>query len=140
MKYTILLPVDGSEGSMKAIEMAKRLAKHEDARIILLHAVDIRPRTSEYYAYDNVVVEAMKKSAQLVIKDATEMLKGFDVTPVKTIGRAGDEIVSYATNEHVDLIVMATRGLGAVERFFVGSVTTYVLHHSPVPVLSVPMR
>lgn len=60
MKYTILLPVDGSEGSMKAIEMAKRLAKHEDARIVLMHAVDIRPRTSEYYAYDNVVVEAMK--------------------------------------------------------------------------------
>ena len=82
----------------------------------------------------------MKKNSDLIICDAEKELKDFDVESVKVIGRAGDKIVDYCENNPVNLIIMATRGIGAVERFFVGSVTTYVLHHSPVPVLAIPVR
>lgn len=138
--FKILLPVDGSEGSRQAIEMAKEMAKKFDAHIILFNSADIRPQASAHYAYDSVIVDAMKKNSDLIISDAEKELKDFDVESIKVIGRAGDKIVDYCENNPVDLIIMATRGIGAVERFFVGSVTTYVLHHSPVPVLAIPVR
>ncbi len=138
--FKILLPVDGSEGSSQAIEMAKEMAKKFDAHIILFNSADIRPQASAHYAYDNIIVDAMKKNSDLIISDAEKELKDFDVESIKVIGRAGDKIVDYCENNPVDLIIMATRGIGAVERFFVGSVTTYVLHHSPVPVLAIPVR
>ena len=138
--FKILLPVDGSEGSSQAIEMAKEMAKKFDAHIILFNSADIRPQASAHYAYDNIIVDAMKKNSDLIICDAEKELKDFDVESIKVIGRAGDKIVDYCENNPVDLIIMATRGIGAVERFFVGSVTTYVLHHSPVPVLAIPVR
>ncbi|ERJ84544.1 universal stress family protein [Peptostreptococcaceae bacterium oral taxon 113 str. W5053] len=138
--FKILLPVDGSEGSRQAIEMAKEMAKKFDAHIILFNSADIRPQASAHYAYDNIIVDAMKKNSDLIICDAEKELKDFDVESVKVIGRAGDKIVDYCENNPVNLIIMATRGIGAVERFFVGSVTTYVLHHSPVPVLAIPVR
>lgn len=138
--FKILLPVDGSEGSRQAIEMAKEMAKKFDAHIILFNSADIRPQASAHYAYDNIIVDAMKKNSDLIICDAEKELKNFDVESVKVIGRAGDKIVDYCENNPVNLIIMATRGIGAVERFFVGSVTTYVLHHSPVPVLAIPVR
>lgn len=138
--FKILLPVDGSEGSRQAIEMAKEMAKKFDAHIILFNSADIRPQASAHYAYDNIIVDVMKKNSDLIICDAEKELKDFDVESVKVIGRAGDKIVNYCENNPVNLIIMATRGIGAVERFFVGSVTTYVLHHSPVPVLAIPVR
>lgn len=138
--FKILLPVDGSEGSSQAIEMAKEMAKKFDAHIILFNSADIRPQASAHYAYDSVIVDAMKKNSDLIISDAEKELKDFDVESIKVIGRAGDKIVDYCENNPVNLIIMATRGIGAVERFFVGSVTTYVLHHSPVPVLAIPVR
>ena len=138
--FKILLPVDGSEGSRQAIEMAKEMAKKFDAHIILFNSADIRPQASAHYAYDNIIVDAMKKNSDLIICDAEKELKDFDVESVKVIGRAGDKIVDYCENNPVNLIIMATRGIEAVERFFVGSVTTYVLHHSPVPVLAIPVR
>jgi Universal stress protein UspA and related nucleotide-binding proteins len=48
--------------------------------------------------------------------------------------------VTYADENPVDLIVMATRGMTRVRRFFVGSVTNYVVHHSKVPVLAIPVE
>ena len=138
--FKILLPVDGSEGSRQAIEMAKEMAKKFDAHIILFNSADIRPQASAHYAQDNIILDAMKKNSDLIICDAEKELKDFDVESVKVIGRAGDKIVDYCENNPVNLIIMATRGIGAVERFFVGSVTTYVLHHSPVPVLAIPVR
>ena len=116
------------------------MAKKFDAHIILFNSADIRPQASAHYAYDNIIVDAMKKNSDLIICDAEKELKDFDVESVKVIGRAGDKIVDYCENNPVNLIIMATRGIGAVERFFVGSVTTYVLHHSPVPVLAIPVR
>ena len=87
--FKILLPVDGSEGSRQAIEMAKEMAKKFDAHIILFNSADIRPQASAHYAYDNIIVDAMKKNSDLIICDAEKELKDFDVESVKVIGRAG---------------------------------------------------
>jgi nucleotide-binding universal stress UspA family protein len=54
------------------------------------------------------------------------------------IGKPGREIVRLAAKQGADLIVMGTHGMGAAGRLFFGSVTDYVLQHTPVPLLAVP--
>ena len=138
-KFRVLLPIDGSEGSKLAIDTAKMAAEKFDMEIILFNSVDIRPKAVNNYSYDNVVVDAIKKTSELILKDARKELEGFHVEEVRAVGRAGEQIVDYCENNPVDIIIMATRGVGAVERFFMGSVTNYVLNHTPVPVLALPL-
>ena len=87
--FKILLPVDGSEGSRQAIEMAKEMAKKFDAHIILFNSADIRPQASAHYAYDNIIVDAMKKNSDLIICDAEKELKDFNGP--RSAGSAGSE-------------------------------------------------
>ena len=72
--FKILLPVDGSEGSRQAIEMAKEMAKKFDAHIILFNSADICSQASTHYAYDNIIVDAMKKNSNLIICNTKKML------------------------------------------------------------------
>lgn len=50
-------------------------------------------------------------------------------------GKPGEAIIEAAVEENADMIVVGTRGLGKVKRTFLGSVSDYCVHHSPVPVL-----
>lgn len=50
-------------------------------------------------------------------------------------GKPGEAIVEAAIEENADMVVVGTRGLGKVKRAFLGSVSDYCVHHSPVPVL-----
>lgn len=55
---------------------------------------------------------------------------------VKSVGgNAGEVIVKVAKDENATLIVTGTRGMGKIRRTFLGSISDYVIHHSPVPVL-----
>lgn len=50
-------------------------------------------------------------------------------------GDPGEQICAFAAKTHAAIIIMGTRGLGAIRRTIMGSVSDYVLHHSHVPVL-----
>ena len=137
----ILLPIDGSEGSYIALEAARQIAEKFGAKIILLNVVDVGNRASmhEYYAYDPTVEDALVKRGQRILEDAKTKLLGADVEGVTVLGHPGDSIVTYCDENPVDLVVMATRGMTKVRRFFIGSVTNYVMHHTTVPVLAIPV-
>ncbi len=138
---TILVPVDGSEGSKAAIETAKTIGEKFDSTIILIHVIDVGSRGSvhEFYAYDPVIEEALIKRGEKLLEQEALKFEGLKVEKVFLKGQIGDGIVTYAEENPVDLIVMATRGMTKVRRFFVGSVTNYVVHHSKVPVLAIPV-
>ena len=55
-------------------------------------------------------------------------------------GEPGEKIIEAATKEGADVIVTGSRGLGKWRRTFMGSVSDYVVHHSPVPVLVVRIK
>ena len=55
-------------------------------------------------------------------------------------GKPGEAIIEAAHSEGANLIVMGSRGLNALRRTFVGSVSDYVLHHSDIPVTIVPPK
>lgn len=65
---------------------------------------------------------------------------GVDIEVKLHGGKPGEAICCVIKECDVDLVVMGSRGMGAVRRTFVGSVSDYVLHHSHVPVVICPKK
>jgi nucleotide-binding universal stress UspA family protein len=129
--HRILVAVDGSPASEKAIRFVEQELlpqwQMRDTEIILVHAMPLLKYPE--------VKEAGKK---LFKRYADKLVKaGFTVTEAPRLGRPADEIITVARQKQADLIVMGAKGLGAVGRFFLGSVSTKVAQHSACSVLVV---
>lgn len=82
--------------------------------------------------------ELKETGRSIVAHAATRLQKaGFQTEEVPRIGNPADEIITYAEQRDVDLIVTGARGLGAVARFFLGSTSIKLLHHGHCSVLIV---
>ena len=139
---TILVATDFSDLSAEAVLYAQSLASSYNAELILLHVIDDAPA---------LAFHTMELTTDVVIEDTTatavhrleQFAKDHDVTcgrGVRLITRRGnphEEIVRFAGQERVDLIVMATHGLTGWRRFIVGSVTERVVRMAACPVLTV---
>ena len=134
----ILLAIDGSEYSDRAIEYAKSLAERYEANLTLLHVFS---HTSDLLGYqDYEKLYAKRKSAgQAVLDDAKKKLGSttFKLREELIEGSEAEAILTVAQNHQADLIVMGTRGFGAVKGLMVGSVSRKVIHLSSCPVLVV---
>jgi nucleotide-binding universal stress UspA family protein len=131
----LLVAVDGSEGSQAAVEEAITLARDLGAALTF---VFVRKRPSamlgrpvyEHVSYDlrqarHTIGEAIETATAAGIECDGEIFEG----------DAADEIVSLADNRHVDLIVVGSRGHGALAGALLGSVSRAVVQHAHVPVL-----
>lgn len=79
-----------------------------------------------------------KKSSKAILTEAIQHIPQ-DI-PFKTYSELGEPrtaIIDFANNNDYDIIVVGSRGLGAVTGLLLGSVSTYVVHHAPCPVLVV---
>jgi nucleotide-binding universal stress UspA family protein len=144
MYKRMLVPLDGSELSECSLEHVKAIASGcHVPKTILLRVVE--PLSAEAVsalamAGDNVLREA-ELDSQTEAKDylakVSNSLKkdGLAVETVIVDGRPAEEILDYAKNNKVDLIVMTTHGKTGISRWFFGSVAEKVLQHSTVPVL-----
>ena len=140
----ILVPVDGSLASEKAAIKAVKIAKDYNSEITYLSVADVRGKFA--YMGDGVVtlpINHAQISAQL-LENQTKMLDAFaalvDRNGVKVekkvlAGVPYEEIIKFAVENNVDLIVMSRRGFSKIKRFFVGSVTQRVISDAPCPVL-----
>ena len=133
---SILLAVDGSETSGKAIPIAADVAKRYGAEVVVLH---VREReVSVEGAFD---LETGEEAADLVddavrnLKDAGLSARGEVRTTI--IGQVPRVVAEVASDEGAGLIVMGSRGLSDWGGLFLGSVTHRVLHMVEVPVLVV---
>lgn len=137
----ILIPVDGSEYSTKAIEAAKEIAKAFGSKIFILSVVapEFRitsGRGSNMYA--PVMMEELHEYSAKTLEEAKQRFAGMpnEVETFSVDGYVADEIVRFADENKIDLVVMGSHGLGALKnRLMTGSVTTRVLHHIDAPVL-----
>lgn len=132
----ILLPVDGSEHSRKAVSVAGDLARRYGAEVVVLHA-----REHELTWGADIDIESAEEARRLVdevvreLKDAGTNVRGEVVrVPLGDVPRA---ILDVAEAEDAGLIVMGTRGLSSWERLLLGSVAHKVVHLAHVPVLVV---
>jgi nucleotide-binding universal stress UspA family protein len=145
MYHQILVPIDGSDVSNRAVVEASRLAGVLCAQLCLVHVIDLGPL---YRAATSGVPIA--RIAEIVIDHGQQELAAAAVRaqqagtePQTTLARGDGQrlsrlILDEAKRWPADLIVMGTHGRGGLERWILGSVAEGVARESPVPVLLVP--
>jgi nucleotide-binding universal stress UspA family protein len=148
---TVLVAIDGSETARAALRFVRIVHRPDDAHVGLLHVLPApmasggrrRPRSA---ANREPGQDPRPADADAVLADAAAVL-GDTGRPVEQLVSEGDparEIVRIAEDRDVDLVVVRARGLGALERFLLGSVSEAVseavLHDAARPVLIVRER
>lgn len=131
----ILLAADGSEGSRRAAAFAREIAQATGARVTLLHVLEPIPMVNVGFAefYGVTHRQPTEEEMEQLRKALHEMMEGFPADRSEVVleyGNPADTIVAQAKQRNADLIVIGARGMGAVGRFLVGSVSDRVVHHS----------
>ena len=133
----ILVPLDDSKHSIRALDMAISLSIRYSSTITGIHIFDL-PITLEFGIIDPVG-ERLKKKILRVMKTAKLHCEDQKI-PFESImkhGKVGPGIIDMAKKGKFDVIVIGKRGIGSVSEIFLGSVSHYVVHHSKIPVIIV---
>ena len=133
MVQSILTPTDGSDPSYQAIEKAVHIAKPFDATIHAVSVVKSIP-TRDRLRYDP------EDNANEAIAKAREVVEQEDLTFIGETreGLPSEQIVAYANDHDIDMIVMGTHGRSGLDRLLIGSVAERTVRTSSTPVLTVP--
>jgi len=132
----ITLATDGSVASAQALEFV--LTKFQlnsstgKGRRVPIHV-------SVIHVMPFIKYPGLKEAGhKLIERSVRKLIKaGFTAEPVCQLGRPAEEIMKVASKHHADLIVMGAKGLGAIARFLLGSVSTRVVQHANCAVLVV---
>ena len=138
----ILLPADFSEFSSEATNYACAFAEQFDAELHLLHVLEIHHSTTPDLAMGLALPSRIKESREAVEKALENVLdskwaEGRKVVKATAEGPPFLEIIRYAKQHDVDLIVMGTHGRSALVHVLMGSVAEKVVRKAPCPVLTV---
>lgn len=144
--YTkILAPVDGSTFSECSLDHVKSVAAGPDTSEVTLLRVIEPIHAADLTAYvesgidTGVLIRKEQSEAEQYISSLTDQLKktGLKAVGVAVVGVPANEILKYAEQHGIDLIVMSSHGRSGINRWLMGSVADKVVRHSPVPVLIV---
>lgn len=139
----ILVAIDSSENSERALHLAKALAGDGPATVSLVHVVQPTFSAVGTYPYAFVDTAPLQKlreeEGHKLLEASTGQFRGSKVEVDSHLisGRSGEEICKLAKEGGYDLIVMGRRGVGRLEEAILGSVSGYVVRHSDLPVLIV---
>lgn len=130
--------MDGSDNSFRALDTAIFFAKKCDAKIVCLYSVVIIPITEVQMVAPVQFQIEEEKYARKVLEKAKDLAQqnNIEFSQIINFGNAGYNIVRYVKNKanKIDLIVIGSRGRGAIKEVFLGSTSNYVLHKSHIPV------
>lgn len=132
----ILFPTDGSEAAERTFPHVVSQARAFDARIHLLYVVNTMHAGVGVAGDTNI--NALRESGESVLEEFEAKLGAEDIETVTAIedGDPFTEIKRYS-DEHVDMIVMGTRGRSGLDKYLLGSVTEKVVRTADVPVFTV---
>lgn len=135
MYKKILVGLDGSIHGLAATRSAVELAKRFDAEVHLLTVTrpyKVSQELQRYLKAENLLGEpkyVMDEMTENIIKEARDITKNAGLPKVKEVVREGKparSLVAYAKNNHVDLIVVGSRGIGEEDPVLLGSVSEKV--------------
>lgn len=133
----VLVPVDFSEPSRRALEYAVRLAAKFDSNLHVLNVIE----DSFLYAASTAPEyrQPFEDEARTRLRELVEGLGAESVVGEYVVdgGTDSETIVEYAAKHSIDLIVIGTRGLGGARQLLLGSVADAVVRTAPCPVLTV---
>ncbi|MCL6578452.1 MAG: universal stress protein [Candidatus Bathyarchaeota archaeon] len=130
----LLLCVDGSKNSIKALKYALGLAEKLRAKVTLLNVQDQKlykasPKTAKEIG-DKILSKSLVETGKTKIKIDKRL----------EFGVPSDKIVEVAEQGNYDLIILGSRGLGTIRRFLLGSVSDDVSHKAKCSVLIIPAK
>ena len=133
-KYSrILVGMDGSAESLKAFDEAVRVAKRNDAELILANVIEKRSFLA-VNTYDTIAEEQHENGTKLLLQQFAKEALDEGLTNVRTLLEYGSPKVAMGTKipkqENVDLIVIGATGISYIERVVVGSVASYIVNHA----------
>jgi nucleotide-binding universal stress UspA family protein len=140
----ILVPIDGSEFSIRALKYAITITNKFDSNLIVLHIV---PSTIKYEFFDseenlepnsseNLLLQSAYMEAQKWLDDIKEKLGAKFITDVIIAKESVvKEIIEYSEREKIDLIVIGTRGRSGLKKLLLGSVASGVVTYANCPVI-----
>jgi nucleotide-binding universal stress UspA family protein len=134
----LLLATDLSPTSSLATDWAFELARRSDAALLIVSVIDTRELVipgGGYVARVDQVRERREAIAQRLV--ARGQAIGVAVTFLVWTGEPGESIVEAASAEGVDVVLVGAHDRGTIGRLLMGSVSDYVAHHAPCPVLIV---
>lgn len=137
----ILVPIDGSDNSMKALAKAKELGSLTKADITILFVVN--DFKNHPYAIDRRYLEELKgevvSQSNKIVEDAKKHFNKYPGKVYSSIrtGNVENEILELSKSGGFDLIVMGSRGLGRFARTMLGSVSSRVANNAEISVLLV---
>ena len=146
---TILVAVDGSEHSDKAVEFAAELAGHRGAEIVLLHVVPdpsiyaVPHGLEEYTRLEKAHItqhDLMMSAAGRILDEAVHRVEKHDIHTAITRGGGGrpaNGVGGGARELDADMIVLGSRGLGNIGSLLLGSTSQKVAHLAPCTVVTV---
>jgi nucleotide-binding universal stress UspA family protein len=133
----ILVAIDETPAAAFALRHAVPYAVDQRSRVTLVTVVPEPPAAVAAAGVSpNAIAEEMEKEADAHLRQvATTLPQELSVSSVLRHGDPAEQILRVAREQPVDLICMGARGRGRVTGALLGSVSTAVLHHSPVPVV-----
>jgi len=138
MYQNILVGVDGSENSMRALAEAIKIAScSENCSIQLVTVVDFSKSKDEILHSNGKEELKLLRKQKLLPAEKILQEKGLSYTIQELHGEPGPSIVEYANNKNFDLVVIGSRGLNALQEMVLGSVSHKIAKRVKCPVLIV---
>ena len=136
----ILCPIDHSDCSKEALKYAVSFAMRDEAKLYLLHIIDIRSFNESLNAMptqipDNETLEQLRIKLLDCIPE--EIRDDMDVEAIVAQGIPFAEIISTAKEKKIDMIVIGSHGRTGLSHMMLGSVSEKVVRKAPCPVLTV---
>lgn len=140
---TVVVGIDGSEGSKRAAEHATGIARKWEAKLLIVTVV----RTPEGWwglggapPTPEALSAALIEGQKVILDQAEESLdlEGIDYEMVQELGDPVNRMLAVCEERSADVLVIGRRGAGLVERVVLGSVADRLAHLAPCPVLLVP--
>ena len=143
MYKRILVPVDGSQTSNKALQAALQMSKESGGCIRIVHLIDASAYLSGppgYLSFPTDILGAMRDAGKKVLEDAASLAQAAGVQAETHMydsfdGRLADVVSDAALEWKADLVVVGTHGRRGVGRMLLGSGAEQILRQAPVPVL-----
>lgn len=142
----LMIATDGSKCSQNAVLKGMELAKSMNAKVYSLYVLDtstyvpsLLKKSAHLGSKWDVIEEMLRKEGNDAIQYAKKIAEdlGINCEGVLVEGDAAHEILEFAKQSNIDMIIMGTLGRGGLDRFLLGSVADKVVRHSKISVLVV---
>ena len=138
MFTNVLVPVDGSDNSYRALDAALLLSEKLGSSITVVNVMEQVPITHiESEKLLSELLEAYKRENQEILSKCSNIAteKGLSIKTLLLQGNPASVILDYSKKEKFDLVIMGSRGMGKFKQLILGSVSSKIVHHSSSAIL-----